>query len=88
MYPNDDKLFILATSESSKGSEAVVANFFDNVRPSNVMVQHKFELTTDQPILQKFRRVPLCTARLSRRKCIACLMRGLLPVSNLYRPKL
>ena len=36
----------------------VIAETFEKVRPSNVEVRHKFELTTDQPIFQKLRRVP------------------------------
>ena len=36
----------------------VIAESFDDVRPSNVNVMHKFELTTNQPIFQKLRRVP------------------------------
>ena len=35
----------------------VTAESFDAVRPSNADVRHKFELKTDQSILQKLRRV-------------------------------
>ena len=36
----------------------VIAETFEDVRPSNVDVRHKFELTNDRPIFQKLRRVP------------------------------
>ena len=36
----------------------VIAHAFDDVRPSKCKVNHKFELTSDQPIFWRLRRLP------------------------------
>ena len=60
----EEKLAHLDSHYASKlralfdGYEDVIAESFDDVRPSNVSVRHSFELTSDRPIFQKLRRVP------------------------------
>ncbi len=36
----------------------VIAYSFDDVRPSKCMTTHRFELTSEEPIFQKLRRLP------------------------------
>ena len=59
----DEKLFYLKTRDAQavkrviKNHSEVIAPSFKDVRPSTVPVTHRFELTSDNPMYQKPRRI-------------------------------
>ena len=85
----DEKLAHLdeAHSEKIKGLfleyTDVIANSFDDVRPSKVMIRHKFELTTDEPIFQQVRRMPPAYNEIVRKEVDRMLAAGIItPVES------
>ena len=50
----------------------VIAESFDDVRPSNVNVRQKFDLTTDQPVSRSLEDCRQLTTLLSRKEWTAC----------------
>ena len=61
----------------------VIANSFDDVRPSKVDEKHSFELISEKPIFQKLRRLPPAYSDIVRNKVKRMLEAGIItPVES------
>ncbi len=80
----DEKLSHLNSKDAEavkkiiRDHQEVIANSFDDVRPSTVWVTHCFELTSENPIYQNARRLPPSHSEIVRKEIDRMLLAGII----------